>query len=279
MKLFSGTIDAIRKYGTSKSMSLLFNLFKDSRKSRASLSAAAPVSVAPVDDPARVWASEHSPELLHQRVQPHATYSPWLNDREFSEVASLMHTHTLVDVYRCHELWLLARQMKGVPGCFLEVGVWRGGTGVLLAAAARATGQQRTVYLADTFEGVVKAGEQDTRYKGGEHADTSMELVMELVASMGLRDVQPLKGIFPEDTADRVEGPVAFLHCDVDVYQSAKDIVEWTLPRLSPGGIIVFDDYGFDGCEGVTRYANELKQRGDFLFLHNLNGHAILIRR
>lgn len=38
----------------------------------------------------------------------------------------------------------------------------------------------------------------------------------------------------------------------VDVYQSAKDIVEWAMPRLTRGGVVVFDDYGFRNCEGVT---------------------------
>ena len=55
----------------------------------------------------------------------------------------------------------------------LEVGVWRGGTGCLLAAKAQSLNRNATVFLCDTFSGVVKAGEIDNFYKGGEHADTS----------------------------------------------------------------------------------------------------------
>ena len=42
----------------------------------------------------------------------------------------------------------------------------------------------------------------------------------------------------------------------------------------------MFDDYGFSGCEGVTKYVNELRESNrDLFFIHNLNGHAILIKQ
>ena len=34
---------------------------------------------------------------------------------------------------------------------------------------------------------------------------------------------------------------MALCHIDVDVYQSARDTVEWVEPRLTSGGAIVFD--------------------------------------
>jgi O-methyltransferase len=54
--------------------------------------------------------------------------------------------------------------------------------------------------------------------------------------------------------------------------------VEWCLPRLSPGSVLVFDDYGFYGCEGVTRFCKELRSQRGFRFIHNLNGHAIFVK-
>ena len=135
------------------------------------------------------------------------------------------------------------------------------------------------MYLADTFTGVVKAGERDTRYVGGEHADTSRQLVEDLLKGFGLENTVILEGIFPDDTAHEVGGKIAMLHCDVDVYQSAKDVVDWVLPRLSQGGVIVFDDYGFTSCEGVTRLVNEYRERPEFMFFHNLNGHGILYKK
>src|SRR5215469_17082322 len=221
------------------------------------------------------WHHERSPELLHSHPHPGASYSPWLNDRDFLAQYAKIRDFTLVDIYRCYELWSLARDANRVEGAILEVGVWRGGTGCLMAHASPG----KTVYLADTFEGVVNAGDQDTRYAGGEHADTSEEIVRALLSETGASNARLLKGIFPAQTAHSVNGPIALLHVDVDVYQSAKDTVEWALPRMPVGSRIVFDDYGFFGCEGVTRLVNQLRvDLHDFAFLHNLNGHAVLVR-
>ena len=42
---------------------------------------------------------------------------------------------------------------------------------------------------------------------------------------------------------------------------------------------MVFDDYGFSGCEGVTKFVNELRVNSQLFFIHNLNGHAIFVKR
>src|SRR5215471_13325087 len=195
------------------------------------------------------WADERAPELRHSRMYHGGTYSPWLSDREFLSAYEIIKRFTLVDRERCYELWDLAKQSVTVDGAILEVGVWRGGSGCLLARAA----PTKTVYLADTFAGVVKAGKNDTYYKGGEHADTSVQIVSGLLGSARVDNARILKGVFPDETAAAVEGPISLLHVDVDVYQSAKDIVEWALPRLPEGAKIVFDDYGFYEDAGVTR--------------------------
>lgn len=223
----------------------------------------------------------HLAEFRHAPVLPvRATYSPWLSDMDFQETFERVSANTLVDRFRCYELWSLVGQAAKLDtGALIEVGVWRGGTGCLIAAAAKHFGLAEAAYLCDTFEGVVKAGPMDTRYGGGEHSDTSEEEVRQLADRMNV-PVKILKGIFPEDTAHAIAEPAfRFAHLDVDVYQSTKDILEWLWPRLVGGGIVVFDDYGTHGCEGVTRVVNEFSGRRDSLSIHNLNGHAVVIKR
>jgi O-methyltransferase len=217
-------------------------------------------------------------KLAHHLLLPGATRAPWLDDIGFLTLFNQITGHTLVDLYRTWELWTLAQQLRHMPGDILEVGVWRGGTGAVLATAAKAVAPDRVVYLADTFQGVVKASAQDTQYKGGEHADTSEAEVAALMQRLGLANTVLLKGIFPEDTGHRVRGPLALVHIDVDVYESARDIVQWALLRLVPGAILVFDDYGFYGCEGIARFCDEFRAQPGFRFMHNLNGHAVFIR-
>ena len=101
-------------------------------------------------------APSNSSLTAYESVTPRADYAPWNADTSFLEAYRKIAAHTLVDKYRCYEL-----------------GVWRGGTGSLIALRAQLCGIRDRVYLCDTFCGVVKAGRQDQSYAGGEHSDTS----------------------------------------------------------------------------------------------------------
>jgi O-methyltransferase len=216
----------------------------------------------------------------HAMPYPVSTYSPWQTDEAFQRVYRTVRRNTLVDVWRCYELWSLLGQLSEVPGAVLEVGVWRGGTGALMAARLTDLGIDSTAYLCDTWEGVVKTGDSDIYYHDGKHDDTSRGVVEELVARMKLPNVRLLQGVFPEDTADQVQDDqFRLVHIDVDVYQSAKDVFTWAWPRLAEGGAIVFDDYGCPATPGVTTFVNEQRDLRDRMLLHNLNGHGIVLKR
>jgi O-methyltransferase len=216
----------------------------------------------------------------HAMAYPISTYAPWQSDQEFQRMYRAVRRHTLVDVWRLYELWGMLGELAEVPGSVLEVGVWRGGSGALLAARTAALGIADPVYLCDTWQGVVKTGAIDIYYRDGKHDDTSRQIVERLVGKLGLTNVQLLEGIFPDDTGAAIAGSrLRLCHIDVDVYQSASDVFDWAWPRLSPGGVVVFDDYGFPACPGVTRFVDEQRRREDRLVLHNLNGHGIVVKR
>jgi O-methyltransferase len=216
----------------------------------------------------------------HEMAYPISTYAPWQSDQDFRRVYDQVRKNTLVDVWRLYELWSVVGELADVPGGILEVGVWRGGSGALMAARAAALGIEDPVYLCDTWDGVVKTGEVDTYYRDGKHDDTSLGIVEKLLADMRLDRVECLQGIFPDDTGDKVADQTFRLcHIDVDVYQSAKDVLDWVWPRLSPQGMVVFDDYGFPACPGITQFVDEQRMQADRLVLHNINGHGLIVKR
>lgn len=138
----------------------------------------------------------------------------------FQEALASIKGYTIVDKYRCFELWKLIEQSaKLISGSIIEIGVWRGGTGALIAKQAKNCGIRDRVFLCDTFTGVVKANEKDPTYKGGEHADTSRQVVDELIFTrMNLDNVEILEGIFPDQTGHGIEDlQFRFCHIDVDV--------------------------------------------------------------
>jgi O-methyltransferase len=221
---------------------------------------------------------QHTTNNSHSLVLPNATYSPWLQDHEFLSIYQAVKDYTLVDAYRLYELYSLCGQVENIDGDILEVGVWRGGSGMLLASIAEK--MNKKVYLADTFAGVVKSSSKDATYNNKEHADTSEAIVQNLASKLNLHNVIVLKGVFPEQTSNKLDSiKLSFVHIDVDVYQSGLDVWNFIQPHLSKGSIIVFDDFGFITCSGVTQLVNELKSQTDYYFIHNLNGHAVFIKK
>jgi O-methyltransferase len=217
-------------------------------------------------------------DFPHEQIIPKATYAPWRVDSAFLKLYEKVCDKTLIDIYRLYELYQLAGSLVSVAGDFLEVGVWRGGSAALIGNRALLFPEAK-IWLADTFTGVPKPiSSNDTIYQGGEHADTSIEDVKEILHQCGVLNYEILMGLFPEETAHLIsETTFRFAHIDVDSYDSALHVFNWVWPRISLGGLVIFDDYGFWGCEGVTMFVNELKKRG-LQVIHNLNGHAIVVK-
>ncbi len=185
----------------------------------------------------------------------------------------------MVDKFRCYELWQIIPELKSIPGAILEVGVWRGGTGVLTAVKAEKEGIKEKIYLCDTFEGVPEAGPEDGPYKGGEHADTDVETVRKLSLKCGASNIEIRKGLFPDSASKEMEEVFFRLcHIDVDIRDSARKIFDWVWPRLSEGGVVIFDDYGFESCPGVRKFVDTQRKKKDRVVIHNLNGHALIVK-
>ena len=216
-------------------------------------------------------------------IHTNSDYSPWLGDKQFMEIYNIIKDYTLVDIFRCYELWQLVEEIEKTHpnSAIIEIGVWRGGTSAIIARKLQQIKSNATLYMADTFTGVVKASENDAFYQGGEHKDTSLELVQNLFKSnIKYSHYTILQGIFPDDTQHLVPANEVFgiCHIDVDVYSSAKEIVSWIWDRLVIGGMIIFDDYGYHTTTGVTKFVNEQRALKDRLVIHNLNGHAIIVK-
>lgn len=212
-----------------------------------------------------------------QPVHSYPYDAPWLDDQEFSKIYESIRQNTLVDRTRCYAHYQLMQQIAVLPGDILEIGTWRGGTAGIFTQMS----PKKTVYLADTFEGVVKSSSWE-HYEDKAHSDTTEELVIDFLSKqLGVDNFKILKGIFPEDTGESVaDQEWAYVHIDVDVYESAKDTFNFVWDNVVQGGVVVFDDYGFiSACSGVYKFVNEIKDDADKLFVANINGHAYIIKR
>ncbi len=169
-----------------------------------------------------------------------------------------------------------------IPGSFVECGVWKGGS--TMAAALMLSELKRTdrqLYLFDTFEGMPRPSEVDTDRQDARAIDTFEALqtgqdssdfcrahfaeVQEALASTGYpqQSVHWVKGKVEDTIPENAPDSIALLRLDTDWYESTRHELEHLFPRLSPGGVLIIDDYGhWQGCQkAVDEYFDKNRTR------------------
>lgn len=147
---------------------------------------------------------------------------------------------------------------KGVPGDFIETGVWRGGTTIFMRALLAARGvTDRRVWAADSFEGLPAPDPEKFPKEARAHASPAMTTefkhlavsradVEQNFARFGLLDdqVRFLEGWFKDTLPNAPVDRLSLMRLDGDYYESTMDALTALYDKLSPGGYVVIDDYG-----------------------------------
>jgi O-methyltransferase len=154
---------------------------------------------------------------------------------------------------------------SNVPGDFVETGVWRGGSTILMRALLKKHGVvDRKVWCCDSFEGMPVPNKADRSIdRGSDYSDrvylaVSLEQVQANFRRFEVLDeqVQFLKGWFRETLPTAPIKQIALLRLDGDLYESTMDALTNLAPRVSPGGFVIVDDYNsWAGCrQAVDEY-------------------------
>lgn len=224
--------------------------------------------------PARWKGGAQIPDLEFYRP----VFSPWLGYGEFAAVYSEIAPHTLVPPTRCWVLYSLARQALSVAGDFIECGVYKGGTAMLLGRVAGhgSAAQPKKLLLFDSFSGMQQTDSAKDLHQPGHFADTSLEMVQQRVS--GYNGVEFFPGWIPKTFAGLEERRFSFAHIDVDLHQSILDCCEFIYPRLTAGGFMIFDDYGAPSCPGARQAVDSFFEKKPEVPLALWNGHAVVFK-
>jgi hypothetical protein len=151
---------------------------------------------------------------------------------------------------------------RGIPGSFVECGVWKGGSMMATALTLMEEGDTaRELYLFDTFEGMSAPTEADRTADGtlasvhlerdeegtGYWCRAGIEEVEANMASTGYptERIHYLKGPVERTIPEQLPpGQVALLRLDTDWYESTRHELAHLFPKLAPGGVLIVDDYG-----------------------------------
>lgn len=199
------------------------------------------------------WVASHAHRLVSEsllRISP----------TEFAGYYRQVRPYTMCSSARLYGLYKATQRIvrENVPGDFVECGVARGGSAALLALALNRYAATREVWMFDTFEGMPAPTKDDpdhhiaSLYTGT--CRGSMDEVRATFNRLGVKKgFHFVQGKFEDTLPATTLGSIALLHIDGDWYSSVKACLDHLYDRVSPGGVIQLDDYGFwQGAEKAT---------------------------
>lgn len=166
---------------------------------------------------------------------------------------------------------------SNVPGDLIETGVWRGGATIFMRGALKALGvEDRTVWVADSFEGLpepdaekypveAKAHAGSMMTKGYNHFACGLDDVQANFRAYGLLDehVRFLRGWFKDTLPTAPIEKIAIMRLDGDYYESTMDGLTNLWDKLSVGGYAIIDDYGEDSWTYCRKAVDDFRlERG-----------------
>ncbi len=185
--------------------------------------------------------------------------------------------------WRLHvALWCASHAAK-LPGDFVECGVWRGFLSTAIVDYLDWKNLGKTFYLFDTF------ADLDERYlTESERANTQKidhfkkfyvdcyEFVRHHFAQY--ERIQIIRGTVPETLNTVDVERVAYLSIDMNCVQPEIAAAEYFWPKMTPGAVMLLDDYGFVSYEEQKRGFDKFASQRGVEILALPTGQGLLIK-
>lgn len=194
---------------------------------------------------------------------------------------------------RAYNLALYFDYALKVAGPRIECGVYRGFSALLLAKVARMRDRGFTgdgLHLLDSFQGLSEPTFHDAPKPRSSREGPPVLLPREgpAVFATPVEHVREALGEFPDTGIHQGWIPEAFeglpdttwsfVHVDVDLYEPTMACLEFFVPRLAPGGVIVNDDYDSPLFPGARRAWDKYFEAFGLTFVALDGGQSVFIR-
>ena len=215
-----------------------------------------------------------------------------ITNEEFWGIYDLCKPYTMTSIDRMYSLYAAVDYVlkNNIEGDFVECGVWRGGSSMLIAKMLSSRKIfDRKLFLYDTFEGMSAPTEVDIE-KTGKTADVLLkENTNDKEGSVWcLADLEDVRNNFKKIDCSNIDiafvkgkvedtipqnipsAKIALLRLDTDWYESTKHELIYLYPKLETNGVLIIDDYGhWQGCrKAVDEY---FQQKGISLLLNRID--------
>jgi hypothetical protein len=189
--------------------------------------------------------------------------------------------------WRYNTLIWAARTCMALPGDFVECGVYRGDMTWMVTEMVDLRSAHKKFYLYDTFTGFAPQYSSAADFPGApqylEHIDSEYKAadIEDYVRKRfhSKEYVVVTKGVVPDVLREVAPERIAFLHLDMNSPRAETGALEVLLDRVAPGGIVIFDDYGWKHFQKHKEATDEfMAQRGQVI-LELATGQGLMIKR
>ncbi len=188
--------------------------------------------------------------------------------------------------WRCHVgLWVAATAAR-LKGSFVECGVNYGFLSSAIMKYLDWNSRQITFYLFDTFAGLDGRFVSDEEQRAGSMARSRQWLQSGKYVSgvdsvrqnfSEWKNVEIIQGTVPESLA-RVEiESVAYLHLDMNCAPPEIAAAEYFWPRMTPGAMMLLDDYAYSGYRPQKVAMDQLARRKGVQVLSLPTGQGLVV--
>ncbi len=163
--------------------------------------------------------------------------------------------------WRVHVALWAAAVAVNVPGDFVECGVNAGFVSSAIMQRLNWQTVEKRFHLVDTFEGpvVTQFSKEEVELGRLELAETYVARGAYVTDLERIRanysewpNVVIVKGVVPDVLPSLAIERVAFLHLDMNCAFPERAALEYFWTLLSPGGMVLLDDYAYFGNDGIA---------------------------
>ena len=179
--------------------------------------------------------------------------------------------------WRLHTLCWAAKHALKIEGDFVECGVFHGFSFAVLTDYLQFENVKKKLYLYDTYEGIPEEYNSENRstelYKKlGDLAPKVRERFSKYP------NVEVVKGTVPDSFKTACPEKIALLHVDMNSSKSELAALNALYDKVTQGGIIIFDDYGWVGYGQQTVAEFEFMRERNQSIMELPTGQGLMIK-
>ena len=189
--------------------------------------------------------------------------------------------------WRLNTLVWAAKCALHLPGDFVECGVFKGDFSWVIATSVDFANIDKTLYLYDTFAGFSpKYSSPDDFPLNPNFLQFAQEVyaIPDLFRKVKERfqsvpNVKVIQGVLPEVLEETAPDRIAFMHIDLNSPAAEVGTLEVLFDRIVPGGMVVFDDYGWLEYVKQKRAEDAFADQRGYSILELPTGQGVLVKR